>query len=226
MDSLCVGEASDAEWDAFVAAHPDGHHEQSSRFAKSRVEWGFRCDRVIVRDGVRIVGGLQALAQRSPMGTLALVLRAPLAVDENPSVLKRVAEELDRLAKDRSYASIRVETFPTQAASRSALADRGFRSGKEWFGQRPSVLIPLAFSDTELLARMKPKGRYNIRVAERAGVAVRSADASSLDEFLELHMATSAHQGFPTFPREYFSFVVTICCSKDQVTSEQAQHHR
>lgn len=207
MDSLCTSDASDDEWDAFVAAHPDGHHEQSSWYGKSRADWGFRCDRVVVREGGRIVGGLQALAQPTPVGTLALVLRAPLAVADNPHVLARVIEELDRLAKRRSYASVRVETFPTQIAARAALEGGGFRSSAAWHGERHSIQIPLTLSDKELLARMKPKGRYNVRVAERAGVTIRTGEASSLGEFFELHRTTASHQGFPVFPRVYFDYV-------------------
>lgn len=207
MDSLCISDASDDEWDAFVAAQHDGHHEQCSGYGKSRAEWGFRCDRVVVREGKRIVGGVQALAQRTPVGTLALVLRAPLAVDDNPRVLARVVQELDQLAKRHSYASVRVETFPTQIAARTALEGGGFRSSVAWHGERPSILIPLTFSHEELLARMKPKGRYNVRVAQRAGVTVCAGDASSLGEFFELHRTTASHQGFPVFPREYFDYV-------------------
>src|SRR5258706_4156215 len=72
--------ASDAEWDAFVVSHPDGHHEQSSRHGANRVTHGYQCDRVVVRDGGRIVAGAQVVAQRSPAGTHAVVLRGPLAL--------------------------------------------------------------------------------------------------------------------------------------------------
>jgi lipid II:glycine glycyltransferase (peptidoglycan interpeptide bridge formation enzyme) len=207
MDGLCMTDARDDEWDAFLAAHPDGHHEQSSQHGKNRADWGFRCDRVVVREGGQIVGGLQALAQPTPVGTLALVLRGPLAVDDNPHVLARVVHELDRLAERRSYTSVRVETFPTQVASRTALENGGFRSSVGWHGERRSLLVPLSFADKELLARMKPKGRYNVGVAQRAGVTIRTGDASSLDAFFELHRTTASHQGFPVFPREYFDYV-------------------
>lgn len=54
---------------------------------------------------------------------------------------------------------------------------------------------------------MKPKGRYNIRVAERSGVTVHRDDATALDDFYALHLSTAAHHGFPVFPREYFDHV-------------------
>ena len=212
MGAFEIRDACDDEWDAFVAAHPEGHHEQLSRYARSRAAWGFRCDRIVLHEGSRIVGGLQALVRRSPVGRLAVVLRAPLAIDNNPDVLARVAEELDRLARRRSYAWVRVETFPNHAAT-AALERLGFRSSGEWFGRfgkRDSLLVPLSQGDNELLARMKPKGRYNVRVAQRSGVTVHAGDGSSLTEFFELYRMTSSYQGFPAFPREYFEYVLRV----------------
>jgi hypothetical protein len=119
----------------------------------------------------------------------------------------RVIEELDRLASRRHYRSIRVETFPTQTAVRAALETAGFRTDNEWFGERESRLVPLAASDDALLARMKPKGRYNVRVAERAGVTVRLADRSSLGTFFELHRNTASFKNFAIFPVGYFDYV-------------------
>jgi lipid II:glycine glycyltransferase (peptidoglycan interpeptide bridge formation enzyme) len=217
-------EADDDEWDAFIAHHPDGHHEQSSGFARSRAAWGFQCDRIVVRSGGRIVGGLQALARRSPIGTQALILRGPLASDDDPLVLDKVVDSLERLAKQRSYASVRVETFPTQEASRSALERGGFYSSSAWHGTRPSILVPLEVSDKELLARMKPKGRYNVRVAERAGVTVCKGDAESVDDFVALHQATASYQGFPTFPREYFNYVWRVFSPAGRVQLFLAYH--
>lgn len=200
-------EAGDAEWDEFVAAHPDGHHEQSSAHGANRAGFAFRCDRVVVREGGRIVGGAQVLARRTPIGVLALVLRAPLAQGDDPRLLDRVVGELDALAARRSYACLRVELFPTQLAALQALERGGHRESDAWFGERPSLVLPLALSDSELLGGMKPKGRYNVRLAERSGITVRSAGAEGLDAFYALHQMTAGHQGFPIYPREYFDTV-------------------
>src|SRR5438128_2413025 len=95
---LEVADCGDEEWDAFVAAHPEGHHEQSSRYGQMRSEWGFRCERIVLREDGRIAGGLQVLARRSPVGTFAQVQRAPLAVDGRRDVLDRLAREFNGLA--------------------------------------------------------------------------------------------------------------------------------
>ena len=63
---LEIGEAGDQEWDEFLRAHPEGHHEQSGAYGRERKSWGFACDRVAVREGGRLVGGAMALPRSSP----------------------------------------------------------------------------------------------------------------------------------------------------------------
>jgi lipid II:glycine glycyltransferase (peptidoglycan interpeptide bridge formation enzyme) len=210
MSDYFASDASDEDWDAFLGSHPQGHHEQSSEYAGNRAEYGFQCDRVAIRDGQRIVGGFQTLVQNTPIGKLALILRGPLAEDDNTAVLNCAVRELDRLAERRSYASVRVDTFPTQTASRQALEAAGFQASTAWHGTMRSLLVPVLFSNEELVARMKPNGRRDVRFAERAGVTVHVGDESSLDTFMALHDATAAHQGFPIFKREYFETVWRI----------------
>jgi lipid II:glycine glycyltransferase (peptidoglycan interpeptide bridge formation enzyme) len=206
-DHLVVEDATGDEWDGFLAIHPDGHHEQSSGFAKMRAAWGFVCDRVVVRSGSRVIGGAQILSRRTPVGTQAYLHRGPLALADEPDVLDKVLGGLKELAKRRAFVSVRAETFATQEAARRALSRAGYTASQAWYGPRPSILAPLKYSDEELLSRMKPKGRYNVRLAERAGVVVKTGDGRSLADFYALHLATAAHQGFPTFPFEYFTYV-------------------
>jgi lipid II:glycine glycyltransferase (peptidoglycan interpeptide bridge formation enzyme) len=210
MDALSTGEASDGEWDHFLSAHPHGHHEQSSRYARERAGCGFRRERVVLREGGRLVGGFQLLARRSPVGTQAIVKRAPLAEGERPDVLARLVDELDRLARRRWYAAIRVDTFPTQLEVRRALDASGFHSGEEWYGDAQTRLLPLDLPDDELLARMKPKGRTAARGAQRAGVTVQAGGGPGLNAFYELHRMTSSYHGFPAFPRAYFQSVWSL----------------
>ncbi|MBN1648051.1 MAG: peptidoglycan bridge formation glycyltransferase FemA/FemB family protein [Spirochaetales bacterium] len=54
-----------------------------------------------------------------------------------------------------------------------------------------TVLIPLDGSGDELLARMKPKTRYNIRLAEKKGVTVSEAGRDGLADWYELHRITA-----------------------------------
>ena len=67
-----------------------------------------------------------------------------------------------------------------------------------------TVLLGLGRSEDELLAAMKPKWRYNVRLAEKKGVAVAEEGASALGDFYSLYEATSARDRIALHPRRYY----------------------
>src|SRR5437867_1763664 len=84
-------------------------------------------------------------------------------------------------------------------------AGRGFRP--TWLEPQPAhaVLIDLSRSLDELLAGMKGKTRYNLRLGQRKGITVREGTESDLDTFHRLLVATSQRQGFSIQSRSYFA---------------------
>lgn len=213
------------EWDAFLASHPGAHHEQSSRFGSNRELYGYRCERVVLRGQKKIIGGAQIMVQATPVGRLGMILRGPLAVNDDPATMAATVAKIDELARQRGYASLRVETFPTQAAARRALEDAGFAAGTAWFGRRPSQTVLLECSDELLLAQMKAKGRYNTRLASRNGVTIEVGDTASLADFYHLHQMTAAHQGFPVFPKAYYEYLWRVFGPRRLVQHFLAYHH-
>ena len=58
------------------------------------------------------------------------------------------------------------------------------------------MLVDLRPSEDELLACMKPKTRYNIRLAARRGVAVRAGGEADLDGLYRMYAETAVRDGF------------------------------
>lgn len=205
------------QWDEYVASHPLGHHEQSSHYAETRQAFGIDCDRVTVRRGDRIIGGAQILTQRTPIGTLAAVHGAPLAVDDDSAVLGEVLDELNQLACESRWCSLRVNTLLPHVASRQALQHAGLCQSHTWAGSHVSIVNSLEHSEEVLLRRMDKKHRYHIRCAERAGVDVQIGDAQSISDFAELHCLTAAHHQFPCHSKEYFNRLWQVFGPKGRV---------
>lgn len=67
-----------------------------------------------------------------------------------------------------------------------------------------SCVVDLEASETVLLARMRPKTRYNIRLAERRGVRVDVAPLRELPAFYALYLETARRHGFPARDFQYF----------------------
>ena len=71
--------------------------------------------------------------------------------------------------------------------------------------QPPStVLIDLNRSPDELLAAMHKKNRYNIRLAERKGVEVRSAGEDELERWYNLYRETALRDRITIHPLRYY----------------------
>ena len=67
-----------------------------------------------------------------------------------------------------------------------------------------SVVLDVTRSDEELLAGMKPKWRYNVRLAEKKGVTVASEGAAAIADFYALYETTSARDHIAIHPRSYY----------------------
>ena len=65
-----------------------------------------------------------------------------------------------------------------------------------------TLVLDLSLSEEDLLKQMKPKGRYNIKVAEKGGVTVR--ENQGVDPFYDLLVKTTGRDGFSANPKAYY----------------------
>jgi len=68
-----------------------------------------------------------------------------------------------------------------------------------------TCVIDLDGDEAYLLSRMKPKTRYNIRLAERKGVRVQIVSLDQLPVFYRLYCQTAQRNGFHASDYQYFS---------------------
>lgn len=67
-----------------------------------------------------------------------------------------------------------------------------------------TVFLDMARDEQDILASMKPKTRYNIHLARRRGVRVRTGTFSDLDIFYELYRQTCLRNGITLHHRSFF----------------------
>ncbi len=87
------------------------------------------------------------------------------------------------------------------------LQERGWVFSADQIQFRNTVLSDLSAGEEALLAGMKQKTRYNIRLAGRRGVTVAPSD--DFDAFYDLYAETSARDGFLIRPRAYYLRVMS-----------------
>jgi lipid II:glycine glycyltransferase (peptidoglycan interpeptide bridge formation enzyme) len=70
---------------------------------------------------------------------------------------------------------------------------------------RELFIIDITKGEEELLAAMKAKTRYNIRLAEKKDIRIMvSSDKNHIDRFCDLVEVTSARQSITSHPRSYY----------------------
>lgn len=90
---------------------------------------------------------------------------------------------------------------------------------------RLTVMVDLSATKEAMLARMKPKGRYNIKIAEKAGVTVRQASSDDdLKSFLKLYNETCERNDLEGQNIEYFEKLIDVLQSSHQGNIFLAEH--
>jgi lipid II:glycine glycyltransferase (peptidoglycan interpeptide bridge formation enzyme) len=67
-----------------------------------------------------------------------------------------------------------------------------------------TVLVDLARDEEDILASMKPKWRYNVRLAEKKGVVAADEGLPALGEFYRLYEETSRRDRIALHPERYY----------------------
>jgi lipid II:glycine glycyltransferase (peptidoglycan interpeptide bridge formation enzyme) len=78
-------------------------------------------------------------------------------------------------------------------------------------------IIDISKSEEKILAQMKPKGRYNIKVAEKYGLTIERLQTTdyglqqkSIDIFYDIFKETARRDGFEIRPKKYFEDLMRI----------------
>jgi peptidoglycan pentaglycine glycine transferase (the first glycine) len=211
MASVASSAGGEAEWDAWVEAHPHGHILQTGRWARLKCRFGWSAGRVVLRasgdPGAPILAGASVLYRRLPWGqTLAYVPKGPL-VDWADAVRTGTLLGLIREAcGKRRAALLKIEPdLPASQPLVETLSASGFRPSAQRVQPLSTIQIDLSADEETILARMKPKWRYNIRLAERKGVTVRQGTAADLPAIQRLMEITGKRDGFEVHSAAYYA---------------------
>jgi len=220
LSARTVGPGESAEWDDFVSAHRAGHLLQSWAWGEFKSEYGWRPYRVAVTDSDGYVAAAQVLIRSVSGLSLAYVPRGPVASADDPEAYKTLLKAVHRLAKQRHAFFLKIEpneTTPYSGPLLSLLRRRGFIRSTHTVQARATLMLDLEDGREAVLAQMKGKTRYNIRLAERRGVTVRSAATpEDLERFHELMALTGERDGFPTRSLAYYRDVLEVFRRRDQ----------
>ena len=199
------------DWDAVVAAHPQGHLLQSRTWGALKAEFGWRALRVAIVDSDANPyprAAAQVLIRRFMGLSVCYVPRGPL-FSGDPALDRALLDVLRHIARRNRAAFLRMEpnvleSMPLASTLHSLLQVAGFRAA-EPLQPRTSIHLSLAPEPDRLFAAFSKGHRADVRRAERTGVAVRiGTGEADLDAFYAIMQATAARGDFGIHSRDYY----------------------
>lgn len=223
MKAKILAKSEEIIWDEFVNNHPIGSIHQSSVWARFQGVMKGRGQYWIIAfiDDKKILGGTVVIRHKMPKGYCWFYgSRGPLLDYENLSKeeineqISLLLEEITKLAKKEHSIFLRFDPPILAETSRhTSLLFKNFRKIKEGFYPQDTLVLDLTKSEEELLSEMKPKGRYNIKLAEKKGVKIekytgKKALGKAMNEFYELLGDTTTRDGFTRHPKEVYNAMI------------------
>lgn len=210
-----------ATWNATLAKLPYAHVLQTWEWGEFKAQTtGWEPDRLAFFNRGEAVGMAQVLTRQQGPFRVMYVPKGPALDFTDEEIRQAVVEELKRYARERGAIFLKIDPdvvvgvgepgtpearpLPLGERIQEEWARAGLRFSHEQIQFRNSVVLDLRRDEEDLLMEMKPKTRYNIRLAARKGVTVRFGDADDLDLLYELYEQTARRDDFVIRPLAYY----------------------
>ncbi len=232
-----VDDLASQDWDEFICAH-GGHLLQSAGWGELKTRFGWNAQRLALERDGKIIAGAQMLFRRLPFGlNLAYIPRGPIVVPSDEGALTRLLDALSDSARQHGAFALKLEPnwlLPPPSSPRAGTREEiraglaatpspAFRSGTPRFlaggragvGVQPRTTIHVDLTPDldAILARMKPKWRYNIRLADRKGIQVRAGSGVDVPTFHALLRTTGERDRFAIHSLEYYRAAFDLLAS-------------
>jgi lipid II:glycine glycyltransferase (peptidoglycan interpeptide bridge formation enzyme) len=218
-------------WNELIASLPLPHLLQTWEWSQVKAKYGWQPMPFVWQSGSsgQPSAAAMVLKRTISLGGFAAklsVLYIPKGpnLDWNDAALRqRVLDDLQVFAKRQGAIFVKIDPdvalgtgvleaeeaveFSGGQETRSELTQRGWLFSQDQIQFRNTVLIDLTPSENEMLARMKQKTRYNVRLAQKKGVTMRAGTAADFPLLYRMYAETSVRDGFLIRGEDYYQTV-------------------
>ena len=144
--------------------------------------------------------GTQILFRRLPLGLTLGYMPKPVFSGQWSVVSDQFWKEVDSICKKNHAIFLKIE--PDAWTEEFLIPHSSFLISKHNIQPPRTIVISIKDSGEAILAKMKPKCRYNIRLAEKKGITVRTWD--DIPAFHEMMTVTGGRDNFGVHSKEYY----------------------
>ena len=196
------------DWNHFLESHPNTHLLQMGEWGELKKDFEWKPVRIIVDDNA----GAQILFRRLPLGLTLGYMPKPVFSDqlalsevEGSVISGQLWKEVDFICKKNRAVFLKIELDLWEDPSTrnpSPITNYQLQISPHNIQPPRTITIDIKDSEETILARMKPKCRYNIRLAEKKGITVRTWD--DISAFHEMMTVTGGRDNFGVHSKEYY----------------------
>jgi len=228
-------------WDAVIQNLPNAHLLQTREWSLIKAPLGWSPSTytwedeagsciaacLILKRQVRILPGLLS-------ASILYAPKGPLLDWHDQPLVECVLSDLKQIAREENAIFIKIDpdiiyatglpgtedekSIPEGIRLQDSLKSSGWQYARDQIQFRNTITIDLSLANDELLARMKQKTRYNIRLAEKKGVAIRIGSLKDSAMLSKMYAETSLRNGFAVREREYYERVWKILFDAGMLT--------
>jgi peptidoglycan pentaglycine glycine transferase (the first glycine) len=193
-------EISSERWKTFLNDHPEAHLLQTNAWGELKAAFGWEVTRL--QEGPC---GAQILFRRLPLGfSLAYIPKGPLG-----PWLPDFLPAMDRLCRQKHAFMLKIEPDEIDRPERAKkLGAHGFLPSKHTIQPPRTLVVDLQGEEEEILSRMHQKTRYNVRLAERKEVRIRTWQ--DLEAFGRMMQETAQRNAFGAHTSSYYKYAYDL----------------
>jgi lipid II:glycine glycyltransferase (peptidoglycan interpeptide bridge formation enzyme) len=221
---------SSGDWNEKIEALPGAHALQTWQWGQVKSRFGWQPRHLLWRnENAKIVAAALVLQRRIDLAGLPVGMsvmytpRGPLLDWSDTALGKKVLDDLQSFAEQKKVIFLKIdpdlpigygipgdksdEPNPIGEAVKQSLKKRGWLFSDEQIQFKNTVVVDLNEDQDAMLMRMKSKTRYNIRLAERRGVKVRTGSITDIDLLYKMYAHTAVRDDFLIRGEDYYRAV-------------------
>ncbi|MHB8621251.1 MAG: lipid II:glycine glycyltransferase FemX [Chloroflexota bacterium] len=185
------------------------HALQTYEWGEVKAAYGWQPIRLLFHlDGQPVAA---ASLLKRPVGPLSVcyVPKGPVVDYRQADVAGQVLAAVAAVARRHRalYVKIDPDIRADDAAALDVLRRHGFHHSGEQIQKANTIVLDIGGSEADVLGRMKPKWRYNVRLAEKKGVEIVPAGEADFPELYEIYQETGQRDAFIIRPYDYCALV-------------------
>jgi peptidoglycan pentaglycine glycine transferase (the first glycine) len=187
-----------------VAGAPNPHVLQSWEWGEFKAAYGWQPIRLMLYRNGELAAAASVLKRALGPLSMCYVPKGPVMDYGDAELAGSALDTVVETARQHQAVYVKVDPDVPVVDSNAAelLRQHGFGPGENI--QRPNtMMLDMSGSEDDVLGRMKPKWRYNIRLSEKKGVETVQAGPDDFEDFYRVYKETGERDLFIIRPYEY-----------------------